>query len=143
MTIEVGGASRFQPVSSNTGEQVFNANGNITASSNADVKKVEQIATDSKTKEARGSQTGFEVKTLANNGANRERIQKILDDINASMYSYNKELHFSVNENTKDLVVKIVNGKTGEVVQQYPAQEIVDMREKLLEGNTVGLSLES
>lgn len=141
MSIEVNGV-KFQPSTSNIGTQGFNANGNITTEAKAEIKKVEEPAVDIKVKSTVESEK-TEFKPVENNSANRERIQKLLDDINSAMYSYNKELHFSVNEQTRDLVVKVVNGKTGEVIQQYPSQEIVDLREKLLAGKTAGLGIES
>lgn len=144
MAIEVNGVNRIQAFTSTASEnQSFNPNGKIAADAKVAVKKVDETQTDSKIKGIKESDSHFEVKPIENSEANKERIQKLLDDINSSMYSYNKELHFSVNEHTKDLVIKVVNGRTGEVMQQYPAQEIVDMREKLLEGKTTGLGLES
>lgn len=144
MAIEVGGVSRVQPLASNSSElQAFNTNGKASKDAKVNLKRVEEVDIGVKVKEASNSDEEINREALENNDANKELIQKMLDDINSSMYSYNKELHFSVNKTTKDLVIKVVNGKTGEVIQQYPAEEIVDMREKLLEGKTSGLGIES
>lgn len=145
MAIEVGGVSKVQPLASNSnGFQAFDANGKATSiDAKVNVKRVEEVDVGVKVKETKTSEKEVTTKPLENDEANKEMIQKMLDDINSSMYSYNKELHFSVNETTKDLVIKVVNGKTGEVIQQYPAEEIVGMREKLLEGKTAGLGIES
>lgn len=57
---------------------------------------------------------------------------------NALLQNVNKNLQFQVDEATKQVVIKIVDSKTGEVVRQIPTVEMLDfiraMKEQ--EGNT-------
>ena len=63
-------------------------------------------------------------------------LREILDEINSALYSYNRSLRFEVHEDTKDLVVKVLNTKTDEVIRQYPSEEVLEHRAKLLAGDT-------
>ncbi len=57
---------------------------------------------------------------------------------NTLLQAANKNLQFQVDEATKQVVVKIVDSKTGEVVRQIPTVEMLDFIRamKELEGNT-------
>lgn len=63
-------------------------------------------------------------------------LRETLDEINSALYSYNRSLRFELHEETDDLVVKVFNTKTDEVIRQYPSEEVLQRKAKLLEGNT-------
>ncbi|HUW26453.1 MAG TPA: flagellar protein FlaG [Gallionella sp.] len=51
------------------------------------------------------------------------QLQSALDNINKALKQANKNLEFSVDENTKKSVVKLVDTETGDVVRQFPSEE--------------------
>lgn len=63
-------------------------------------------------------------------------LKEVLNDINSALYSYNHSLKFELHEETDNLVVKVLNTKTNEVIRQYPSDEILQHKARLLEGNT-------
>lgn len=63
-------------------------------------------------------------------------LREILDEINSALYSYNRALKFEIHDKTDDLVVRVLNTKTDEVIRQYPSEEILAQRTRLLEGET-------
>lgn len=63
-------------------------------------------------------------------------LRETLDEINSALYSYNRSLRFELFEDTKDLVVKVFNTKTDEVIRQYPSEEVLQRKAKLLAGDT-------
>lgn len=67
-------------------------------------------------------------------------LREILDEINSALYSYNRSLRFELHEDTEDLVVKVFNTKTDEVIRQYPSEDVLARRAKLLAGDTDSFS---
>lgn len=74
--------------------------------------------------------------------AAKEYLKKILDQVNSALYGFNKELRFEIDDKTDDLVVKVVNSKTGESIRQYPTDQVLALREKLLAGETQSIEAE-
>lgn len=74
--------------------------------------------------------------------AAKEYLKRMLDQVNSALYGYNKELRFEIDDKTDDLVVKVVNSKTGEAIRQYPTDEVLALREKLLAGETQSIEAE-
>lgn len=69
-------------------------------------------------------------------------LKSILDEINSALYSYNRSLKFELYDETEDLVVKVLNTKTDEVIRQYPSEEVLERRTKLMDGDTNFFSTE-
>ena len=67
---------------------------------------------------------------------NASELRETLDEINSALYSYNRSLRFELHEETDDLVVKVFNTKTEEVIRQYPSEEVLERKAKLLAGDT-------
>ncbi len=63
-------------------------------------------------------------------------LRQMLDEINSALYSYNRSLRFELHEETDDLVVKVFNTKTDEIIRQYPSEEVLERKAKLLAGDT-------
>jgi len=51
------------------------------------------------------------------------QLQGVVDDINRTMKSMNKNLEFSVDKDSNRTVVKMVDVDTGEVIRQFPSEE--------------------
>ena len=67
---------------------------------------------------------------------NASELRETLDEINSALYSYNRSLRFELHEETDDLVVKVFNTKTDEIIRQYPSEEVLERKAKLLAGDT-------
>jgi len=95
------------------------------------------------------STTLVDVKTVAENALKHDSNQKLsLDDVkeavktgNNMLQSISSSLSFEIDDATKQVVVKIVDSKTGELVRQIPTVEMLDFmrRMKELEGNSGSL----
>lgn len=56
-----------------------------------------------------------------------EAVEKLL----AQMQSAQRDLNFSIDDSTGDLVVRVVDGESGTVVRQIPSEEILRLAERL------------
>lgn len=68
------------------------------------------------------------------------RVHEALDSINSVMRVMNRGLKFSVDADTKAVVVKVIDRETGEVVRQIPAEEALRIKHALhqLQGLLIG-----
>lgn len=71
-----------------------------------------------------------------------EKLDELLDEINKTMYSMNKLLKFEVNDKTEDLVVRVINTDTDQVIRQYPSEEVLKRKEQLLAGELTEFSVQ-
>ncbi len=95
------------------------------------------------------STTVVDVKTVDENALKQDSNQKLsLDAVkeavksgNTMLQSASSSLSFEIDSATKQVVVKIVDSKTGELVRQIPTVEMLDFmrRMKELEGNSGSL----
>jgi flagellar protein FlaG len=61
----------------------------------------------------------------------REQVQDAVKQINQAMRTNNQALEFSIDEDSKETVVKIVDQKTKEVVRQIPTPEALEIAKSL------------
>ena len=73
--------------------------------------------------------------------ASADELNAVLDEINNSLYSMNRALRFEINDTTEDLVVRVVNTDTDQIIHQYPSEEVIKRKERLLEGEVSGFSV--
>lgn len=66
------------------------------------------------------------------NNMERDLIQAI-ESANKKLEAKNTELKFSIHEQTKAIMVKIINKDTDEVVKEIPPEKILDMVGKFME----------
>ena len=95
------------------------------------------------------STTVVDVKTVDENALKQDSNHKLsLDAVkeavnsgNTMLQSASSSLSFEIDSATKQVVVKIVDSKTGELVRQIPTVEMLDFmrRMKELEGNSGSL----
>lgn len=52
-----------------------------------------------------------------------EKLQGLVDSINASLRQANKSLEFSVDPDTKKSIIKLVDQETGDVIRQFPSAD--------------------
>lgn len=60
-------------------------------------------------------------------------IINAIEKANRAMVSANRELEFSVHEATKEIMVKVIDTETKEVVREIPSEKILDMVANILE----------
>ena len=93
--------------------------------------------------------TAVDIKTVNENALKQNSNQKLsLDAVkeavktgNTMLQSVSSSLSFEIDDATKQVVVKVVDSKTGELVRQIPTVEMLDFmrRMKELEGNSGSL----
>ena len=55
------------------------------------------------------------------------QLQSAVDSINKALQQSNKNLEFTVDAESKDPVVKLVDSETGDVIRQYPSEEALSI----------------
>jgi len=62
-----------------------------------------------------------------------EEIISAIEAANKHFEIYDKRLEFSIHEKTKEIMVKIIDSKTDEVIKEIPSQKILDMIANMME----------
>ncbi|WP_297808885.1 flagellar protein FlaG [uncultured Methylophaga sp.] len=57
-----------------------------------------------------------------------EALQQKVTELNDYMQNFNRSLQFTVDENSGDSVVKVIDSETDEVVRQIPSEALLDAR---------------
>jgi flagellar protein FlaG len=55
-------------------------------------------------------------------------VKQAVAEVNAILKSMNHHLQFSIDDKTNTVIVKLIDGETGEVLRQIPPEEIVRLR---------------
>ncbi|MDR1688581.1 MAG: flagellar protein FlaG [Clostridiales bacterium] len=63
----------------------------------------------------------------------RELLDKAIEEANKKIAGYKKRMEYSVHEATNDIMVKIINSETEEVVKELPPEKTLDAVAKMLE----------
>ena len=62
-----------------------------------------------------------------------DEIQQDIEKMNDQLKSMNRSIRFSVDDESHDIVVKVVDKNTGEVVMEIPPEEVLKLRERMSE----------
>lgn len=65
----------------------------------------------------------------ASQQADIEALKEALKDLNNKMGQMNRSLQFSVDSSTREVVVKVVDTSSGEIIRQIPPDDVLKMRE--------------
>lgn len=57
----------------------------------------------------------------------------IVKEANKALVAAQRELEFSVHEKTKDIIVRVINTETKEVIREIPPEKILDLVASILE----------
>ena len=57
-----------------------------------------------------------------------DETNQAVTEVNAILKSMNHHLQFSIDDKTNTVIVKLIDGETGEVLRQIPPEEIVRLR---------------
>ena len=66
-------------------------------------------------------------KPAAEQQASAEQIKSAVENINQALKQSNKNLEFSIDESTNKQVFKLTDSETGEVIRQYPTEEMLSI----------------
>lgn len=64
---------------------------------------------------------------------NRKDVQNVVEDVQQYLLQHSIRLSFEIHDKTGDLVVRVLDKDTGEIIRQIPPQEMLKLREKLEE----------
>jgi flagellar protein FlaG len=96
------------------------------------IKNVEPVG-----KEVFNANTKENDKTIVQNNepkkVSEEELIATIESANKKFEIYDKRLEFSIHEKTKEIVVKIIDTKTDEIIKEIPPEKILDMVAKLME----------
>ncbi|MCB1802330.1 MAG: flagellar protein FlaG [Gammaproteobacteria bacterium] len=63
----------------------------------------------------------------------REGLQDVVSNLNQLVRDLHRELQFSVDDDSGETVVKVIDRETDEVVRQIPSEEVMRLRKRLEE----------
>jgi len=64
-------------------------------------------------------------KPVAEQQPSAEQVKSAVDNINRALKQTNKNLEFSVDESTQKQMFKLKDSETGDVIRQYPTEEML------------------
>ena len=67
------------------------------------------------------------------NKTNVKELDAAVDKANRLLFKNNTHLKFQIHEKTKEVLVKIIDDESGEVVKEIPPEKMLDMVAKLWE----------
>ena len=62
-----------------------------------------------------------------------KQIEDIIEKLNKQILIYDRRLDISIHEKTKQVMVKVIDAGTDEVIREIPPEKVLDMNAKLLE----------
>lgn len=62
-----------------------------------------------------------------------EQVKQKVNEINAQLKLANHSIRFSIDDKSKDLVVKVVDTKTEKIIREIPPEEVLRLREHMKE----------
>ncbi len=63
----------------------------------------------------------------------KQEVEEVVENLNDFAQSVNRQLQFSVDEESGKTIVKVVDAETGETVRAIPPEEILNMQKQLKE----------
>lgn len=77
--------------------------------------------------------TSNEQQQYKGNGPSERQIQDAVDSTNKELTKLETNLRFSVHKKTRQIVVKIIDTNTQEVIKEVPSEKILDMVASMME----------
>jgi len=71
--------------------------------------------------------------TKESNGVSKDEIFRAIEKANEKVMGRNTELRFSVHERTKEIMIKVMNTDTQEIIREIPSEKILDMVANFME----------
>lgn len=79
------------------------------------------------------------VQEQAKEEVSAEKAQEVVEQLNNHAQSINRNLQFSVDDDSGKTVIRVINSETAELVRQIPSEEVLRLSETIresIEGNT-------
>ncbi|AZO96776.1 flagellar protein FlaG [Halocella sp. SP3-1] len=64
---------------------------------------------------------------------NKSGLKTVIESANEGVQVFNKNIEFTIHEETNKIMVKIIDNETDEVIKEIPAEKILDMVAKFCE----------
>lgn len=84
-----------------------------------------------------GAQQSKDLGSSADNQNNREQpsdsIETAVAEISEFVQSQNRQLQFSIDENTNRSVVRVTDSESGDVIRQIPSEEVLALSDRIRE----------
>ncbi len=61
----------------------------------------------------------------------RKDVEEMVEALEEFANTVQTRLNFTIDDGTEDIVVKILDKETDEIIKQFPAEEILELREKM------------
>ncbi len=61
----------------------------------------------------------------------KEEVEKEINSINEKLEGMNRTIRFTIDEDSKEVIVRVVDKISGEVISQIPPEEIVRLKERI------------
>ncbi|MCG8549255.1 MAG: flagellar protein FlaG [Desulfobacterales bacterium] len=96
----------------------------------SELKQAEAASADAKqadkqTSGQKSEESGNQVKLT------RKDVEEMVEALEDFANTVQTRLNFSIDDDTEDVVVKIMDKETDEVIKQFPAEEILELRDKM------------
>lgn len=79
------------------------------------------------------AQQGTETNSSQNQQLEREQLEKVAQQLQEFMGEMSRSLQFQVDEDSGRDVIKILDKSSGDVIKQYPSEEVLSLVSKLSE----------
>jgi flagellar protein FlaG len=83
--------------------------------------------------EAAKMRMGNGTENVNNNFPAEKKLIELIEKSNKDLVLSNTSLKFSIHETTKEIIVKVINNETKEVIREIPPEKILDMIASMLE----------
>lgn len=97
----------------------------------------QRAVTESKSDSGLSKDGNKEASQVLKGDLNRQAVEDVASALNSASKAIDRDLHFSVDENTGKIVIKVTNSSTGEVIRVIPPEDVAQTRDNF--GSLVGL----
>ncbi len=63
----------------------------------------------------------------------QEKVRAVVEELNRSMQAMGTSLSFSMDAATRKTIIRVLNDRTGEVIRQIPAEDVLRMSQRIAE----------
>lgn len=61
----------------------------------------------------------------------KEDVEKEVNNLNEKLEGMNRSIRFTIDEDSKEIIVKVVDKISGEVISQIPPEEMIRLKERI------------
>jgi len=106
-----------------------------------DLNSSQEVQVDSKKETKESSESVQEISKnngLENKVTSLDEARKLAEEGNKILENVQRNLQFKIDDSSKQVVMSIVDKKTGEVIKQIPSEEVLAMAQRLQESSVEG-----